>query len=57
MLHKIDNSAFLLLEFSLIVFEFDFVTCPLCNSNTLWIILILLSRNAEQDKKTCCVQE
>ena len=48
--------AFLLLELSpLLVFEFDFVL--LCNSNTLWIILILIGRYVEQDETTCCVQE
>ena len=35
----------------------NLILCPLCNFNTLWIILILLSRNVEQNEITCCVQE
>ena len=27
----------------------NFISCLLCKSNTLWIILILLDRNVEQD--------
>ena len=33
------------------------ISCPLYNSNTLWNILIVLSRNVEQDQTTCHVQE
>ena len=33
------------------------ISCPLCNSNTLWSILMVLGRNVEQDQTTCCVQE
>ena len=29
------------------------ILCPLCNSNTLWIILMVLGRNVQQDKTTC----
>ena len=32
-------------------------SCPLCNLNTLWSILMVLGRNVEQDQATCCVQE
>ena len=35
----------------------NLISCSLCNSNTLWIILILLGRNVEQEQTTCCVQE
>ena len=51
---------FLLLELSpFVIFDSDYalISCPLCNSNTLWIILILLDRNVEQDETMCCVQE
>ena len=33
------------------------ILCPLFNSNTLWIVSILLSRNVEQDETTCCIQK
>ena len=32
-------------------------SCPLCNLNTLWNILMILGRNVDQDKMICCVQE
>ena len=38
------------------VFEFDFLSL-LCNTNTLWNILMLLGINVEQDEMTCCIQE
>ena len=54
----------LLLELSpFVLFEKDFVfylkkiLCPLCNSNTLWNILMVLGRNVEQDQTMCRVQE
>ena len=34
----------------------NLISCPLCNSNTLHNILMILGRNVEQDK-TCCLQE
>ena len=47
---RMTTLAFLLLKISpLPLFEFD------CNANTLWIILILLGRNVEQDEMTCCL--
>ena len=53
---RMTTQAFLLLELSpLLVFAFDFGL--LCNSSTLWIILILLAMNVEQDEMTCCVQK
>ena len=43
---------FLLLELSpLLVFEFDFLSL-LCNTNTLWNILMMLGTNAEHDETT-----
>ena len=46
---------FLLLELSpLLVFEFDFLS-RLCNTNTLWNILMMLGTNVEQDEMTCCI--
>ena len=51
------SALFLLLELSpLLVFEFDFLSL-LCNTNTLWNILVMLGTNVEQDEMTCCVQE
>ena len=51
-MYKNDNSGFLILElFPFVMFEIDFVS--ICNSNTLWIILMVLGRNVQQDKTTC----
>ena len=33
------------------------IWCPLCNSNTLWNILMVLGRIVEHDQMTCCLQE
>ena len=35
----------------------NLISCPLCNSNTLYNILMILGRNVEQDEKMCCLQE
>ena len=32
-------------------------SCPLCNLNTLWNILMMLGRNLNQDEMTCCIQD
>ena len=32
-------------------------SCPLCNLNTLWNILMILGRNVDQDKLTCRIQD
>ena len=54
---RMTTSAFLLLELSpLLVFEFDFLSV-LCNTNTLWNILMMLDTNVEEDEMSCCVQE
>ena len=41
-----------------VVFDSDcvLISCPLCKSNTLWNILMILGIN-EEDKTTCQVQE
>ena len=39
------------------LFSLQWISCPLCNSNTLWKILIVLSRNVEKDDTMCHVQE
>ena len=31
-------------------------SCPLCNLNTLWNILMILGRNVDQDEMTCRIQ-
>ena len=43
----------------LVIFDSDFalISCPLCNLNSLWNILMILGRNVEEDKTTCGVQE
>ena len=33
------------------------LVCPLRNLKAIWIILILLGRNEEQDKMMCCIQK
>ena len=49
------TSAVLLLELSpFLMFEFDLSL--LCNTNTLWNILMMLGKNVEQDEM-CCIQE
>ena len=35
----------------------NLILCPLCNTNTLQNILMILGRNVERDKTTCWVQE
>ena len=39
------------------LFSLKKISCPLCNSNTLWNISMVLGRNVEQDQTTCRVQE
>ena len=36
--------------------DYPLISCPLCKSKTLWNIFVILGRNVEQDKTTCCVQ-
>ena len=35
----------------IVVFDSDYalISCPLCKSNTLWNIFMILGRNVEQD--------
>ena len=56
--YKNDNFCFFYFWLSpLLVFDFDFLS-SLCNTNTLWNILMMLNgTNVEQDEMTCCVQE
>ena len=39
------------------IFDSDYplISCPLCKSNTLWNIFMILGRNVEQDEMTCQV--
>ena len=51
---------FLLLALSpFVIFDSDYawISCPLCQSNTLWNILMILRSNEEQDQMTCHIQE
>ena len=32
-------------------------SCPLCNLNTLWNILMILGRNVDQGERTCCIKD
>ena len=54
---RITTLAFLLLELSPFVLFLKLILCPLCNSDTLWNILIVFGRNVEQDEAECCLQE
>ena len=49
---RMTTLAFLLLVLSpFVIFDSDYalISCPLCKSNTLWTVFIILSRNVEQD--------
>ena len=59
---KMATLPFLLLVLSpFVIFDNDYalilILCPLCMSNTLWNIFMVLGRNVEQDKTMCCIQE
>ena len=53
------TAALLLLLSPFVIFDTDYalIKCPLCKSNTLWNILMILGRNEEQDQMTCHIQE
>ena len=51
---KMITLASLLLELSTFLC-LSLISCRLCKSSTLWIILILLMRNVEQAEKACCI--
>ena len=51
---------FLLLLLSrFLIFDSDYalISCPLCKSNILWNILMILDSNEEQDQTTCHIQK
>ena len=55
-----NNSAFLILALSpFVMFDSDYalIQCPRCKSNTLWNRFMIFSRNVEEDKTMCHVQE
>ena len=57
---RMTTVPFLLLALSpFVIFDSDYplISCPLCKSNALCNILIILGRNVEQYGKTCRVQE
>ena len=37
--------------------DYDLSSCALYKLNTLWNIFMLLDRNVEHDKTTCCMEE
>ena len=37
--------------------DYALISFPLYKSNTFWNIFMMLGRNVERDKTTCCVQE
>ena len=57
--YKNDNSTFLAFGVIFVIFDGDYalISCPLCKSNTLWNIFIILGRSVEEDKTTCHVEE
>ena len=61
MLHeRMTNLPFLLLALSpFVIFDSDYalISCPLCKSNTLWNILMILGSNEEQDQTIFHIQE
>ena len=57
---RMTTLSFLLLVLSpFVIFNSDYalISCPLCKSNTLWNIFMILGRNIEQGKMTWRVQE
>ena len=57
---RITNLPFLLLALSpFVIFDSDYalISYPLCKSNTLWNIIRIIDKHAEQDKTTCREQE
>ena len=53
---RMTTLPFLLLALSpFVIFDSDYalILCPLCKSNTLWNILMILSRNVQQNKTMC----
>ena len=58
-MYKNGNSAFLTFGVIFLIFDSDYalILCPLCNSNILWNIFMILGRSKEQDETKCRVQE
>ena len=57
---RMTTLAYLLLALStFVIFDsyYVLISCPLCKSNTLWNIFMILDRNVAQDEMTCRVQE
>ena len=55
---RMTTLPFLLLAFSpFVIFDNASILCPLCNSNMIWNILMVLGRNVEQDETLCRIQE
>ena len=57
---RMTTLPFLLLVLSPFVMsdsDYPLILCPLCKSKTLLNIFMILGRNVEKDKTTCCVQE
>ena len=56
MLHtRMTTLAFLLLELCPFVLFLKLISCPLCNLNALWNVLMVFGRNEEQNKMMCQV--
>ena len=49
----------LLLLSSFVIFDIAYalILCPLCMSNSLWNILMILSSNEENDQMTCHIHK
>ena len=57
---RMTTLPFLLLLLSPVIMsdsDYPLILCPLCKSETLWNIFMILGRNVEQDQMTCRVQE
>ena len=57
---RMTTLPFLLLALSpFVIFDSDYalISCPLCKSNTLWKILMILDKNVEQNETMCHIQE
>ena len=57
---RMTTLPFLLLVLSPFVIsdnDYALILCPLCKSNTLWNIFMILGRNVEQDEMTYHLQE
>ena len=57
---RITTLPYILLALSpFVIFDSDYalISCPLCKSNSLWNIFMILGRNVEQDETMCYVQE